>query len=97
MYWLLTIFTSRQEVPSIAPHSSPSSWFVLSPRSLFSWPKTAGGDVVTWVGFELLHSSYQLGISQRRAAWFIKWTRAAAKQRQSTWPSLRSVWEESCT
>ena len=36
-----------------------------------SWLKTAG-DVVTWVGFELLHNSYQLGISQRRVAWFNK-------------------------
>ena len=46
-----------------------------------SWPKTAGGDVVTWVGFELLHSSYQLGISQRRADWFVKWTRMTAEQK----------------
>ena len=45
-----------------------------------SWPKTAGGDVVSWVGFELLHSSYLLGISERRAAWFVKWTRTTAEQ-----------------
>ena len=32
-----------------------------------SWHKTSGGDVVTWVGFELLHCSYQLEVSQRRA------------------------------
>ena len=46
-----------------------------------SWPKTAGGDLVTWVGFELLHNSYQLWISQRRADWFVKWTRSAAEQK----------------
>ena len=40
-----------------------------------SWNKTAGGDIVTWVGFELLHRSFQLGISQRRAEWFTRWTR----------------------
>ena len=80
MCWLLTISTSRQDVPSIAPHSSPSLWFVSSLGSLFLGQKTAGGDMVTWVGFELLHSSYQLGISQRRAAWFIKWTRTTAEQ-----------------
>ena len=34
---------------------------------------------MTWFGFELLHSSYQLGISQRRAAWFIKRTRTTAE------------------
>ena len=33
-----------------------------------SWSKTAGGDVVSWVGFELLHRSHQLGISEKRAA-----------------------------
>ena len=46
-----------------------------------SWPLTAGGDEVTWIGLELLHSSYRVGISQRRADWFIKWTRTAAKQK----------------
>ena len=40
-----------------------------------SWNfKPAGGDVVTWVGFELLHCSLQLGISQRRAKWLTRWT-----------------------
>ena len=40
-----------------------------------SWAKTAGGDTVSWVGFELLHQSRHLGISQRRAEWFVKWAR----------------------
>ena len=29
-----------------------------------SWPKTSGGDTISWVGFEILHS---LGISERRS------------------------------
>ena len=33
-----------------------------------SWHKTAGGDTVVWVGFELLHRTRHLGISQRRTA-----------------------------
>ena len=37
-----------------------------------SWNKTAGGETVIWVGFELLHSTHHLGISQRRAEWFTK-------------------------
>ena len=45
-----------------------------------SWSKTAGGDVVSWVGFELLHRSHQLGISEKRAAWFVKWTMEVASQ-----------------
>ena len=40
--------------------------------------KTSGGDVVSWVGFELLHHSRSLGISQRRAEWFLNWTREVA-------------------
>ena len=43
-------------------------------RVPLSWNKTAGGDTVARVGFELLHSSSELGISQRRADWIIKWT-----------------------
>ena len=43
-----------------------------------SWHKTAGGDEVTWVGFELLHRSHSLGISQRRAQWFTRWCREVA-------------------
>ena len=43
-----------------------------------SWAKTAGGDTVTWVGFELLHQSRHLGVSQRRAEWFVKWARELA-------------------
>ena len=42
-----------------------------------SWSKTAGGDTITWVGFELLHS-HQLGVSARRAEWLKRWTREVA-------------------
>ena len=43
-----------------------------------SWNKTSGGETVTCVGFELLHRARQLGISQRRADWFRKWTTEVA-------------------
>ena len=51
-------------------------FFVLcaSCRVPLSWNKTAGGDTIAWIGFELLHASSELGISQRRADWFVKWT-----------------------
>ena len=39
-----------------------------------SWPKTAGRDTVSWVGFEIFQRSYKLGISERRSQWFIRWT-----------------------
>ena len=43
-----------------------------------SWNKTAGGETVTWVGFELLHGTRQLGISSRRAEWIVQWTAEVA-------------------
>ena len=43
-----------------------------------SWSKTAGGDTVSWVGFELLHRTYQLGLTERRAQWFQRWTKEVA-------------------
>ena len=46
-----------------------------------SWSKTAGGDTVVWVGFEMLDSARKLGISQRRADWFTKWTSEVAVSR----------------
>ena len=56
------------------------SFFVLCATAgvPLSWSKTAGGDKVMWVGFELLHSTYHLGISERRAAWFTKWAEEVA-------------------
>ena len=30
---------------------------------------------MSWVGFELLHRSYNVGLSERRAQWFQRWTR----------------------
>ena len=43
-----------------------------------SWHKTLGGDTLVWVGFELLLESYRVGISQRRADWFIRWSTEVA-------------------
>ena len=41
-----------------------------------SWHKTSGGDTVFWVGFELLHWTHHLGISERRCS--AKWARETA-------------------
>ena len=46
-----------------------------------SWNKTAGGDFVSWVGFELLHRCHKIGLTERRAAWFVRWTREVAGQK----------------
>ena len=61
--------------------SALMAFFVLCAVSgaPLSWNKTAGGDTVSWVGFELLLRSHKLGISQRRAEWFTRWTREVAQ------------------
>ena len=33
---------------------------------------------MSWVGFELLHRSHKIGLSERRSRWFQKWTREIA-------------------
>ena len=43
-----------------------------------AWHKTAGGDTFIWVGFELLLRSHSIGISERRAEWFARWTEKIA-------------------
>ena len=56
-----------------------------------SWPKTAGGDTIAWVGFEILHRTFCLGVSERRAEWFMKWseTVAAAGHIKNGFPSKK--------
>ena len=43
-----------------------------------SWNKTNGGTVTNWVGFELLLKEHALGLTERRAAWVVKWARETA-------------------
>ena len=43
-----------------------------------SWHKTCGGDTLVWVGFELLLRSRCVGISARRAEWFVRWVETVA-------------------
>ena len=40
-----------------------------------SWNKTNGETVTNWVGFELLLTEHALGLTERRAAWVVKWAR----------------------
>ena len=42
------------------------------------WHKTCGGDTLVWVGFELLLRSRRVGISARRAEWFVRWAESVA-------------------
>ena len=43
-----------------------------------SWHKTCGGDTLVWVGFELQLRSRCVGISARRAEWFVRWAESVA-------------------
>ena len=53
--------------------SCAKSWVVLFPGT-----KTNGGSVTNWVGFELLLKEHSLGLTERRAAWVVKWARETA-------------------
>ena len=59
----------------------PMAFFMLCAVSVapLSWNKTSGGDIVCWFGFEHFLRSHQLGLSQRRAEWFTRWTREVAQ------------------
>ena len=46
-----------------------------------SWHKTCGGDTLVWVGFEILLRSRSVGISSRRAEWFVRWAVSVADSR----------------
>ena len=46
-----------------------------------SWSKTSGGLITNWVGFELLLKEHALGLSERRAAWFVSWDRKTANSK----------------
>ena len=37
------------------------------------WPKLRGGQDFDWTGFNILLRSLELGISEKRAAWIMKW------------------------
>ena len=72
------ISTSTQEQVVIARWCCP--FFVLCAVSgvPLSWSQTAGGDTVAWEGFEIMHRSYSMETSARRAESFTKWTRGVA-------------------
>ena len=73
--WSVTF--QRLHVVSSAREPLIIFFLVCTTRKVpISWNKR---DTVVWVGFGLLYRSHQLGISQRRAEWFIKCTRDVAE------------------
>ena len=62
-----TIIISKREGRRIAPHSSSSVCSVQRQACLYRCPRTARGDLISRVGFEVIHSSHKLGVSLRSA------------------------------
>ena len=61
-------------VPSLGRAALVSCFVLCATAGIpLSWRKTAGGDAVIWVGFELLHRTYHLEISERRSQWIVSW------------------------
>ena len=52
------------------------------------WHKTSGGDVLVWVGFELLLRSRCVGISARRAECFARWTETISESNTANMASF---------
>ena len=73
-----TIIYWSQEAPNIALVCSYSSYCVPLLACLYLGTKPVEGDTLVWVGFELLLRSRCVGISARRAEWFVCWTETVA-------------------
>ena len=75
-WWLTTTILMR------AAQTTEQHCFTFSPsaqqRTTSVMEQDCRGDVVSWVGFELLHRTRMLGITQRRADWLTKWSREVA-------------------
>ena len=56
-----------------APLGAPLPWHKTNGEG-----RGGGGDTLVWVGFELMLRSRSIGISARRAQWFIRWTQKIA-------------------
>ena len=39
----------------------------------FSWRKTRGGMRTEWIGFAIDYTRFEMGLSEKRAAWIIRW------------------------
>ena len=46
----------------------------------WNWKKFRGGDLVTWIGYEISFSDFVVGISKKRAQWLIEWIEHALKE-----------------
>ena len=81
-YQLRMTTTWTQVVLNIVLLLFDSSSFAVSSVCLLSWRKTASGGhgvrVVSGWGSKLLHRSYKMGLSEKRAQWFQRWMTATA-------------------
>ena len=46
----------------------------------FAWDKAKGGLTTDWLGYWLDYQRFQIGISESRASWVIKWLGKLVKQ-----------------
>ena len=61
-----------------------------------SWHKTCGGDTLVWVGFEILLRSHSVGISSKRAEWFLKSAEKVHLLRRFTWHRSKRTQDVLC-
>ena len=68
------------------------TFFVLCAALVF-----LSGDVLVWVGFELLLRSRGVGISASRADWFARWTQSISESDTVPFASFERVLAVSCS
>ena len=69
--------------------------FVLTLLKLFkvpfSWRKTQGGDVITWIGYTVFVRELRLGVSEARATWAVNWLRRVSRDGTVVMEDLRAA------
>ena len=76
--WLLTTAILTRAAQTTEQHCFTFSLSARQRTFLWHGARQQGRDVVSWVGFELLHRTRMLGITQRRADWLTKLSREVA-------------------
>ncbi len=81
----MQLFADDLKVESAAvDHATPVLWVLWLLVILgipLKWRKTIGGDIIPWIGYEILCAELALGITEARARWAIGWLRRIVRDK----------------
>ena len=55
----------------------------------FSWKKTRGGLTTEWLGYWLDYARFEIGLTEKRAAWLVNWITESLNAQKVPIPSLQ--------